>query len=125
MCGDSCDPEQMHRLMDGQKARLAFIDPPYGVSYTAGDNARPGNERYQGPIANDNLRAGNLVQFLARAFERLHESTIDRAALYCFFASCNHIEFETALIETGWRVKQELIWAKQMVLSRSDYHWAH
>jgi DNA modification methylase len=126
MCGDSCDPEQMHRLMDGQKARLVFIDPPYGVSYESAETSRPGTRpRYQGAIANDNLRAGNLVQFLARAFERLHESTIDRAALYCFFASCNHIEFETALIETGWRVKQELIWAKQMVLSRSDYHWAH
>ncbi len=119
MCGDSCDPEQMQRLMDGQKARLAFIDPPFGVSYVS--QAGTGN----GAIANDNLRGLHLTKFLQSAFERLHEATIDRAALYCFYASRNHIEFETAMIESRWTVKEQLIWAKQMVLGRSDYHWAH
>lgn len=125
ICGDSTNPMHMARLMDGRKARLVFIDPPYGVSYTAGDNARPGSERYQGAIANDDLRAESLQEFLTAAFERLHEQTIDEAAIYCFYASCNHIEFENALRQAGWRAKQQLIWAKQMVLSRSDYHWAH
>ena len=33
--------------------------------------------------------------------------------------------FETALNDAGFEVKQQLIWNKGMVLSRSDYHWAH
>lgn len=125
MCGDSTKADHMAKLMAGEKARIVFTDPPYGVSYVARDNARDGTQKYQGAIANDNLRAGKLIQFLAQVFERANEHTIDKAALYCFFASCNHIEFETALNENGWRVKQELIWSKQMALSRSDYHWTH
>ena len=36
MCGDSTMPEDVARLMDGQKADMCFTDPPYGVSYTGG-----------------------------------------------------------------------------------------
>lgn len=125
LCGDSTRADHMAKLMGKEKARLVFVDPPYGVSYESAETARGAHPGYQGAIANDNLRAGNLIRFLAQAFERLHEATIDKAALYCFFASCNHIEFETAMMESGWRVKQELVWAKQMALSRSDFHWAH
>jgi DNA modification methylase len=33
--------------------------------------------------------------------------------------------FETALNDTGFEVKNQLIWNKGMVLGRSDYHWSH
>ena len=119
MCGDSTRADHMATLMDGQKARLVFIDPPYGVS----DESPSGTGN--GAIANDNLRGGNLVGFLAKAFERAHEVTIDKAAFYTFYASKTHIEFETAMQEAGWAVKQQLVRAKQMALGRSDYHYAH
>jgi DNA modification methylase len=32
MCGDSTLPEDVARLMDGEKAELALTDPPYGVA---------------------------------------------------------------------------------------------
>lgn len=33
--------------------------------------------------------------------------------------------FEEALNKAGFRVKQQIIWNKGMLLGRSDYHWAH
>ena len=36
MCGDSTREDNVSKLMNGQKADMAFTDPPYGVSYTGG-----------------------------------------------------------------------------------------
>lgn len=32
MCGDSTDPDDIDKLMNGEKAELLFTDPPYGIS---------------------------------------------------------------------------------------------
>lgn len=36
MCGDSTNPEDVVRLMDGKLADMLFTDPPYGVNYEGG-----------------------------------------------------------------------------------------
>jgi len=36
LCGDSTKAEDVERLMDGEKADMAFTDPPYGVNYEGG-----------------------------------------------------------------------------------------
>ncbi|MEM7232841.1 MAG: recombinase family protein [Planctomycetota bacterium] len=41
LCGDSTKPEDVERVLDGEKAALLATDPPYCVDYT-GDN-RPGD----------------------------------------------------------------------------------
>ena len=33
ICGDSCDPKTVERLLDGAKPALMVTDPPYGVNY--------------------------------------------------------------------------------------------
>jgi DNA modification methylase len=36
------------------------------------------------------------------------------------------MEFEQAMIDSGWRVKQQIIWVKnQFAFGRADYHWKH
>ena len=45
--------------------------------------------------------------------------------LYSFYASSTHKEFQNALEMAGFRIRQQLIWVKHMVLGNSDYHWTH
>ena len=122
MCGDSTKPEDVEKLMMGDVADMVFTDPPYGVSYVGTNN--PKGKEWQ-MIANDDLRGDSLFQFLAHAFKNLADNLKSDGAFYVWFASSNHIEFETALKMAGLRVKQELIWDKGMVLGHSDYHWSY
>jgi DNA modification methylase len=119
MCGDATAAADMGALMGKDRARLVFTDPPYGVSYPG----VAGNETEQ--IKNDELRGSKLQDFLQAAFECMFKFTIANPALYIFHASVNQRQFETALNHAKFQVKQQLIWNKGMILSRSDYHWAH
>jgi len=76
-------------------------------------------------IENDNLRGDALYQFLEHAFVNFSNHLKSGGAFYVWFASVNHIQFETALKAAGLKVKQELIWDKGMVLGHSDYHWSY
>lgn len=122
MCGDSTNPDDVARLMDGQQADMVFTDPPYGVSYIGTNN--PNGKEWK-MIENDDLRGDKLYQFLKAAFQNIAEHLKRGGAFYIWFASVNHIQFETAINVNGLRVKQELIWDKGMVLGHSDYHWAY
>jgi site-specific DNA-methyltransferase (adenine-specific) len=56
----------------------------------------------------------------------VHDSIKPGAAFYVWYASREHINFETALNEVGLQVREQLIWVKNtLVLSRQDYHWRH
>ena len=44
---------------------------------------------------------------------------------YIFYASVTHREFQAALENAGFTIRQQLIWVKHMVIGNSDYHWTH
>tara|TARA_R110002051_G_scaffold98296_1_gene168429 strand:+ start:91 stop:1335 length:1245 start_codon:yes stop_codon:yes gene_type:complete len=116
MCGDSTNAKDVKKLMNGDKADLIFTDPPYGISYEATNFEI---------IENDNLRGEPLYHLLNGAFKQLFLHSKENPAVYVWHASSTQMIFETALNDAGFEVKQQLIWNKGMVLSRSDYHWAH
>ena len=117
MCGDSTNRKDVEALMDGEQADLVLTDPPYNVAI----------ENSQGmKIQNDNLADKQFLEFLTQAFENLKASLRNGGAFYIWFASREHINFETALRENDLEVRQELIWNKSsLVLSRQDYQWKH
>ncbi len=116
MCGDSTSLEDVEKLMDGKIASLLYTDPPYGVNY---------NSKKRGSIKNDDLKDTVLYDFLFDAFSAAEKFVAPDAAVYCWFASSNHIEFRKALEDVGFVYKEELIWNKGMTLGRYDYHYAH
>ena len=118
MCGDSTTGDVAF-LMRDDIAGMVFTDPPYGVSYVGTQ------EQTDEMIANDDLRGEELHKFLQAAFLNIEAYLRKRGAFYVWYASNNHIEFETALRENKLRVKQILIWYKGFTLGRSDYQYAY
>lgn len=123
LCGDARERHDLAVLMGPHQARLIFTDPPYNVGYdnsTRGDGRRP-----LGTISNDATTPANFQALLTAAFGNATAVALPNACLYTFLASATHIDFELSLRAAGWRVKQQLIWAKHFALSRADYHYAH
>ena len=56
----------------------------------------------------------------------MNEVLKEGGAFYIWFASREHVNFETALNSNGLQVRQELIWCKNsLVMGRQDYQWKH
>lgn len=121
ICGSATDPDTITRLMDGEQAQCVFTDPPYGVSYTGGNNKK------WDMIQNDNLIQDDLVRkLLIPAFRNMVEFTTEEAGFYIWHSDNARREFEDSLSAVGLVEKQMIIWAKNnMQLGRYDYHWAH
>lgn len=122
LCGDATKPENWEKLMNGKKGSLCFTDPPYGVSYKGVNNP---NGRNLGVMTNDELREDDLFKFLKDIYSNIEKYTLPNSGLYSCYASINHMIFEKALNESGYLIKQQLIWSKGHVLGHSDYHWSH
>ncbi|MCM1034951.1 MAG: ParB N-terminal domain-containing protein [Bacteroides sp.] len=119
ICGDSTKADDIARLMQGEKADLWITDPPYNVNYE-------GCTEDKLKIANDNMNSGDFFRFLNSAFKVAHDNLKEGCAFYIWYASREHINFETALNAVGLKVREQLIWNKSsLVLGRFDYHYKH
>lgn len=119
MCGDSTDAIQIEKLMNGEKADILITDPPYNVNYE-------GKTEDALTIQNDNKTSLEFYEFLKSAFDAVASNLSKGASFYVWYASSEVVNFVTALVDSGFLVKQELIWCKNtFVLGRQDYHWQH
>lgn len=119
MCGDSTDEECVKTLMGGELADMWLTDPPYNVAYE-------GKTKDKLTIQNDKMNSNTFQAFLTSAFIQSESVMKVGSPYYVWFASKEHINFETALNNVNLQVRQELIWVKNvMVLGRQDYQWRH
>ena len=117
MVGDSTNPNDVRELMGGVEADLVVTDPPYNVNIQNSQGMQ---------IENDNMGDIQFKEFLIKAFENLKDSLKPGGPFYIWYASREHINFESALNEADLWVRQQLIWVKNtFILGRSDYHWKH
>jgi DNA modification methylase len=119
MCGNSTNLDDVTKLMDDKKARLIVTDPPYNLDYV-------GKTKDALTIQNDKMNDEQFYEFLLAAYYRMYEVADDGASIYVFHADSEGLNFRKAHKESGFKLSQCCIWAKQtMVMGSQDYHWQH
>ena len=119
MCGDSTSIDSVETLMDGGLADQLITDPPYNVSYV-------GKTKEAMTIKNDCMTDEQFRQFLRDAFVTADAVMKQGAVFYIWHSDLEGYNFRGAAKDSGWTVRQCLIWKKQsMVMGRQDYHWKH
>jgi len=130
ICGDSTKPETYERLLHGRRVGLMATDPPYGVEAKTGTRnpfspAYKKGEARNRSIENDELKKGDLEEFLRAAFEACAPTLSPGASWYIWFAGTHSREFIAATDQLGG-FKHQLVWIKgKFVFGRSDYHYKH
>ena len=118
MCGDSTG-DDVQELADGAEVDLFITDPPYNVAYTGGTKDAL-------TIQNDDMVDEDFKEFLVKAFTAADKVMKKGAGFYIWHADSEGYNFRGACLDSGWQVRQCLIWVKNsLVMGRQDHHWKH
>ena len=133
MCGDSADPEDLRKLMGGEKPLMVFTDPPYGVAI--GDKNKMLAENGFGGgvtdnIIGDTLDPAKLYELLLRAFSNLREVCDESCSYYVSSPQGGELgQVMLAMMkDAGLPVRHMLIWVKNAAtfsMGRLDYDYRH
>ena len=119
ICGDSTQAEVAARILEGVEPRLMVTDPPYGVEYDASWRAGLADNESKG------LAVG-VVQNDDRASWLEAYQHFKGEVAYVWHASRFASVVERDLVELGFELRAQIIWAKSgFAISRGHYHWQH
>jgi DNA modification methylase len=118
LCGDARDPGAYQRLLGDERIDMVWTDPPYGVEYE-GKTAKA--LHIQGDVSAD------LADRLDASFAAADAALKRGARIYVCHPSGERARpFLDAFLSQGWKLRQELIWVKDVfVLGHADYHYRH
>lgn len=105
LCGDATKSADVELLLGDEKADLVFTDPPYNVDYQ-------GYTKDKLKIASDRMQASEFSQLLHSAFANYRQAVKTGASLYVCHASSTQRFFEDAVEAAGFKVRCQIIWAK-------------
>ncbi len=117
MCGDSTSLEDINKLMNGDKAKMIFTDPPYNVAYRGRDKVG------RKAIINDNLSEEDYKALLDKAFFNAATVSEKGCMVYVVMGFMHFNELWNTMKDNGYHWSNTIIWAKDsFVVSWSDYH---
>lgn len=136
LCGDSTKPDDIGRLLAGEKAALLATDPPYLVDYD-GTNHPAEHHKKAGRKPGPGKQLGNKhwdayvdpessVEFFSAFLRAALAHCVERVPVYQWHASRRQSLVEEAWKANGLLVHQTIIWVKARgILTRSHYLWQH
>lgn len=142
LCGDSSNPENVDRLLDGHSVQLVNSDPPYGVkveprsgiaiaagnsSFQTASKSKGGKVRAKDrPLANDSATGEDFDRLLDAWFGNASRVLDPGRAFYFWGGYGNCANYPAALKRSGLYFSQSIIWHKQHpVINRKDFMGNH
>ncbi|NDW45423.1 site-specific DNA-methyltransferase [Ruegeria sp. PrR005] len=112
ICGDALDPAVVGSLMDGEKARMVFTDPPYNVPI-AGHAGNSGRTRYREfAMAAGEMSPEAFTTFLAGAFHNFAGHSLD-GSIHFICMDWRHLgEVQAAGGQVYSELKNLIVWVK-------------
>jgi DNA modification methylase len=104
MCGDSTDPEQIARLMKGERAICSITDPPYSVNYEESHKHRGGNKDVHASYHEADINPTELLEFLGCLPTDL--------IIFSYSVNRHLYVLADSLRKHRWDVRKELVWVK-------------
>jgi len=120
MCGDSTSLDEVKVLMDGQKARQVFTDPPWNVDYGGSNHPswKPGRQ-----ILNDKMSTEDFKDFMLKVFTTMSAVSEPGCMTYVVMSAQEWGSLMNVMSQAGYHWSSTIIWSKDsLVLSRKDYH---
>jgi DNA modification methylase len=127
MCGDSTVPEDVERLLRGERGRLFATDPPYGIEY-GGDSNHPQNYegvRYKPDAEWDGEdKDGSFYDIAHATLQAWLPHLEPRCPIYIWHAFKKQHEAMQAFTRNGILPHQAIVWDKtRIVPTRAHYGW--
>ena len=124
LCGDARDPAMLERLIGGEKAAMAFLDPPYNVRVR--DIVGRGRVQHaEFAMASGEMSQSEFVAFLTEVL-RAAATASNNGAVHCVCMDWRHIG---DLVAAGHAVYGELlnlaVWVKTNAGQGSFYRSQH
>ena len=125
LVGDARDPQAYQRLLDGELAAMAFLDPPYNVKITGHVGGRGKIKHREFAVGSGEMNDRQFVRFLRETLGLCARNTADGGITYV----CMDWRHTRELLEAGAEVFDELknicVWAKTTPGQGSFYRSQH
>lgn len=128
LCGDSSDINDVRRLMQNEKAKLLYTDPPYLASYIPGNRPNK-NHRYKKidagkMIQNDHMPQEQYEQWLKKVFVNVAQFIDGSMSIYVWNGFRQFGPMTQMLIDLGFHISNTITWVKpSLCISFSDYNF--
>jgi DNA modification methylase len=123
LAGDSTKPEDVARVLAGEKAKLCATDPPFLVDYTG---ERPNDSGKDWSATYREIDIEDATGFFTAVFKNILAVLAPKAAIYCWHAHKRSGEIQRIWKELGILDHQQIVWVKPTaVFGRVYWHFRH
>jgi len=112
ICGDALDPALVDLLMNEEKARMVFTDPPYNVPIDGHVCGSGKIKHREFAMATGEMSKAQFIAFLKTAFDNLVSRSLDGAIHFICMDWRHMAELMAAGGEVYSELKNLIVWAK-------------
>jgi len=124
-CGDALDPKVVDLLMDGERARMVFTDPPYNVPIDGHVGGLGKTKHREFAMASGEMTSAEFTAFLGTAFRNLADHSLD-GAIHFVCMDWRHMQEVMAAGQGAYsELKNLVVWAKDNGGMGSFYRSRH